>query len=333
VNQTAMTDARPDLTISIATYDRNDLLGRTIQSCLDQKNALGLRYEIVVTDNHPQALGRDLVEGMAASNAIPIRYIQETARNMSVLRNASIHDARGEFLCFVDDDEFADPNWTDELMGALRRTGADIAVGPRLAEFPFGKPAYDPSGLSFERHADLQPDQFAPLVRADGKPLYGFGTGNSLYRAETCFRDPEPFKIAFGDGHGEDMEFLMRMYREGRTIVWAPKAIVTEEIVAHRLTVPYRFIRATRETQVYVMHYLEHSPNPGRVRLLLTAQGLVQTVMGALLTVATWEFGSKTRIRARRLLIKGLGKLTWKNPVRYIDEDVYKAPAKPQAQS
>lgn len=323
-----MTD-KPDLTISIATYDRNDLLGRTIQSCLDQTNALGLRYEIVVTDNHPEAKARPLVLGMAETSAIPIRYIQETARNMSVLRNASIKDARGDFLAFVDDDEFAAPSWTDELMGALRRTGADIVVGPRLAEFPFGKPAYDPSGLSFERHADLEPDQAVALVRADGKPQYGFGTGNSLYRVATCFRDAEPFKIAFGDGHGEDMEFLMRQYREGRTLVWAPKAIVTEEIVPHRLTVPYRFVRATRETQVFVMHYLEHSPTPGRVRLLLTVQGLIQIVAGALLTVLTWEFGSKTRIRARRLLIKGLGKLTWTNPVRYIDEDVYKVAAKP----
>jgi len=164
-----------------------------------------------------------------------------------------------------------------------------------------------------------------PLVRADGKPQYGFGTGNSAYRKATCFTDAQPFKISFGDGHGEDMEFLMRMYREGRTIVWAPKAVVVEEIMAHRLTVPYRFIRATRETQVFVMHYLEHSPHPAKTRLLLTVQGLVQTVAGALMILLTWEFGSKTRIRARRLLLKGLGKLTWKNPVRYIDEDVYKA--------
>jgi succinoglycan biosynthesis protein ExoM len=317
-----------DLTISIATYDRNDLLEQTIRSCLAQNNKLGLSYEIVVTDNHPSGMAEALVRSMAAASPIPIRYIQEFARNMSVLRNASIKDARGAFLCFIDDDEFADPDWTDELMGAIRRTGADISAGPRLAVFPGGRPPpYDPDGRAFERHCDLPPDAVIPLVRADGKPLYGLGTGNSMYRVAACFRDPEPFKIAFGDGHGEDMEFLMSQYLEGRTIVWAANARVTEVIVPHRLEVAYRFIRARRETQVYVMHYLEHAKNPARIWLQLTVQGVIQLMMGALITLLTWEFGSRTRIRGRRLVIVGLGKLTWRNPVRYIDEDVYKTAA------
>jgi succinoglycan biosynthesis protein ExoM len=319
-----------DLTISIATYDRNVLLAETIRSCIDQTNALGLTYEIVVTDNHPDALGKTVVDAMAPASPVPIRYIQETARNMSVLRNASIADARGTYLAFVDDDEFADPHWTDELVGALRRTGADIAVGRRLAVFNAGRPpAYDPTGRTFERHADLKPDQTIELVRADGKPLYGFGTGNSIYVKATCFQGPEPFKIAFGDGHGEDMEFLMRMYREGKRLVWAENAVVTEVIMDHRLLTPYRFVRARRETQVFVMHYLEHAPHPGRVRLLLAVQGLIQMVSGAVMTLLTWEFGSVKSIRFRRLFIKGQSKLFFHNPVRYIDEDVYKAASKP----
>jgi hypothetical protein len=73
------------------------------------------------------------------------------------------------------------------------------------------------------------------------------------------------------------------------------------------------------------MHYLEHAPHPGRVKLLLAAQGVVQLLIGCLTTLLTWEFGSKTAIKGRRLVIVGLGKLlTWRNPVRYINEDVYK---------
>ena len=312
-----------DLTISIATYDRNALLEGCIKSCLAQRNALGLVYEIAITDNHPDALAHTLVERMAADSAVPIRYLRETARNMSILRNASVHDARGAYLCFIDDDEFADPDWTDDLMGALRRTGADIAAGPRLAIFESGHPPpYDPTGRAFERHCDLPPDAVIPLVRPDGKAVYRVGTGNSIYDVAACFAgDPEPFKIAFGDGHGEDTEILMRLYKEGRKIVWAANARVTEVVMPHRLEVGYRLLLARRETNVYVMHYLEHTQHPRRVQLILAFQGLLQLAAGCALTLLTWEFGSKSRIKGRKLVIVGLGKLTWRTkPIEFIEE-------------
>jgi succinoglycan biosynthesis protein ExoM len=321
-----------DVSVCIATYNRLELLGDTIQSVLDQKNLLGLRFEIVISDNHPSGNAEPLVAAIAAKTDIPVRYHQNTTRNFSELRNSSVAQSRGAFIAFIDDDEFADPFWLDELMGAMQRTGADIGVGPRLAIFPDGrKPSYDPSGRSFERHADLEPDALVPLVRADGKPMYGLGTGNSMYRVATCFTDDEPFLRRFGNADGEDMEMLMRLYRQGRTIVWAAKAVVTEVIVAHRLAVNYRFVRARRETKVFALHYTEHSPNPGRIKRLLAAQGLVQLAMGCAITLLTWEFGSKTRIGGRKLIIIGLGKMFWKKSVGWIEEPTFKAISKPKA--
>src|SRR5678816_3502633 len=100
-----------DLTISIATYDRPALLERTIRSCLEQRNLLRLRYEILVTDNHPSANGRETTERIAKGAAVPVRYQVEPARNMSILRNAGIKAANGALLAFIDDDEYADPDW------------------------------------------------------------------------------------------------------------------------------------------------------------------------------------------------------------------------------
>jgi hypothetical protein len=49
-------DGPIDLAVSIATYDRSTLSEGCIQSCLAQRDALGLIYEIAVTDNHQGAL-------------------------------------------------------------------------------------------------------------------------------------------------------------------------------------------------------------------------------------------------------------------------------------
>jgi glycosyltransferase involved in cell wall biosynthesis len=320
-----------DVTVSIATYDRAESLERTLRSCLEQTNRLGLRLEVLVTDNHPSGNARALVEATAAQHTLPIRYQSNTTRNMSDLRNAGIKAARGAFIAFIDDDEFADPNWMDELFGSAQRTGADIVVGPRLATFVEGRPpAYDPSGRFFERNYPLAADAKIPLTDPDGRPRYGLGTGNSLFRVSGCLERPEPFDPAFGDAGGEDIELFVRLYRAGRSIVWAPRAIVTETVVQNRTRVAYRLIRARRETQIFAAIYMAHTPCRGRTWMRLMLTGLAQVVLGGLGALATFEFGSQRRIRGRLMLTVGLGKLSWRKPVGYIDE-THSRPA-PRAQ-
>lgn len=315
-----------DVTVSIATYDRLEGLERTIRSVVGQRNALGLTYEILVTDNHLSGNAEPLVARLAAESAVAIRYQRDVTRNMSVLRNAGIKAARGAWLAFIDDDEFADPDWLDELMGTLRRTGADIAIGPRLAVFASGKaPAYDPTGAMFARRFDLAPDALFNLVRADGKQNYGLGTGNSIFRVATCFRDAEPFSLAYGDAGGEDAEFFVRQFLEGRTIAWAANARVTEIVFEHRTEVAYRLVRTRRETQHYVTMYIANAPRPRIAWLKLMAKGVIQLAAGALIALVTGEFGSRTRLRGRMLMAHGLGKLSWRNPIGYIDETVFAA--------
>ena len=72
-----------DVSICIATYNRLELLGDTIQSVLDQRNVLGLSYQIVVSDNHPSGNAEPFVAAIAAKTDIPIRYHQNTTRNFS----------------------------------------------------------------------------------------------------------------------------------------------------------------------------------------------------------------------------------------------------------
>ena len=324
--ETAPADAAAfDLTVSIATYDRPALLERTLRSVLAQVNRLGLRMEILVTDNHPSGNGREATDRVAGEAAMPVRYQQELARNMSVLRNAGIAAARGALLAFIDDDEFADPDWTDELVGCLRRTRADIVVGPRLAVFASGHaPAYDPTGSYFARDLHLPPDAQIPLVRSDGKHQFGLGTGNSLFRMDRCFPGAAsgalPFDLGFGNAGGEDSEVFVRLYKSGRTIVWAAAARVTETVPEHRTTIAYRLLRTRRETQAYVNTYLFHAPHPRRVWLSLMGKGLLQLAAGTAITVLTAEFLSDSRLKGRLLMTHGLTKLQWHKPVGYIDE-------------
>ncbi len=309
-----------DVTVAIATYDRPASLAETLRSCLAQKNALGLTVEIVVVDNHPSESGRAVVEGLAGGG-IPIRYVTDLTRNMSTLRNRAFAEARGDMVAIIDDDEVAADDWLDQLVAALRETSADVAVGPRLAVFTNGAPAYDPDGAYFVRDLKLADRGLIPLTAPSGKPRYGLGTGNSLFLMANCFAGgASPMREGFGDAGGEDAELLARLHRGGGRIVWAAKAFVTETVEPRRTSIDYRLIRTRRETQHYVAIYLDGARDPILAWVVLMIKGAMQVVAGMLLTLVTGEFLSKHRIRGRLLIEHGLGKLTWRKPVGYISE-------------
>lgn len=317
-----MSQPAPDLTLAILTYDRPDGLAATLTSCLAQDNRLGLTIEIVVVDNHPAGAGRAVVERFAARSPWPIRYVADLTRNMATLRNRGFMEARGRWLAVIDDDETAAPDWTDALVNALQATGADIAVGPRFAVFEAGSPPpYDPKGRQFVRDLALPDLAEIDLTTTSGRPRYGLGTGNSIFDLARCFPDERSaMREAFGDAGGEDAELFVRLHRQGRRIVWAAKAQVTETVFRNRTEIPYRLVRTRRETQHYVSIYLDGAAHPGLARVELFVKGLIQVVVGGVLSALTLEHRSTSRLRWRLLTQHGLGKLTWRRPIGFIDE-------------
>lgn len=310
----------PDVSVVIATYDRPEGLAETLASCLAQTGDLAI--EIVVLDNHPSQSGRAVVERLAAEASVPIRHVTELTRNMSTLRNRGFAEALGIWLAFIDDDEVADPDWLAQLVATARKANADIAVGPRLARFAAGEPpAYDPMGEQFVRDLHLPDGAAIELTAPSGKPRYGLGTGNSLFRLATCFPGGRGMmREAFGDAGGEDAELFVRLHREGRRIVWAANARVTETVATHRTEVAYRLVRTLREAQHYVAIYKDGARRPGLTALELWAKGVIQIAAGALLAAVTLEFGSKSRLTGRLLIANGLGKMRFNQPVGYIAE-------------
>jgi len=312
----------PDLSIVVATYDRPQHLADTLRSCLAQRNALGLGIELIVIDNHPSGSGRAVCEAVAGETGRPVRYLTDLTRNMATLRNRGFSEARGLWLAFIDDDEIADPDWSDALLGAAKATDADMVVGPRLAAFEGGSPpSYDPTGSQFTRDLHLPDLAEIDLTAPDGKPRYGLGTGNSLFNLARCYVPGHgPMRESFGDAGGEDAELFVRLHRKGRRIVWTTKALVTETVPIHRTLPSYRLVRTRRETQHYVSIYLDGAKHPRLAWGVLMAKGVAQIAAGTVLALATWEFGSKTRVRARLLIAHGGGKLGWKKSVGYITE-------------
>jgi succinoglycan biosynthesis protein ExoM len=310
-----------DISVVILSYDRVHLLERTLAGCLRPAVANGVAFEIIVVDNHPNELARALVTGLAATSSAPITYLADPRRNVSIVRNLGIHAARGRYVAFIDDDEAPDDHWISELYACLERTGADAAFGPKHPVFEGGKPpAWDPEGwrytLDFQEPADTELHLFGRL-RKKGK---GLGSGNAAFRVATCFDRPEPFSVAFGDGNGEDTHLLFRLALAGRTFVWCPAAMVREYIELDRAKPSYMVTRMKRGSQHYAASRIATSGNKALTKVKVSILGLGQLAVHAGLYLISGEWLKKEGFNHRIGMAKGLGKLTYRAPIGFIDE-------------
>jgi glycosyltransferase involved in cell wall biosynthesis len=313
--------SRPvDISVVVLSYDRVHLLERTIRGCLAQVSRIGASLEVIVVDNHPDRLAEALVARLAADGG-RVRYLSDARRNISVVRNLGIAAAEGRYVAFIDDDEAPDPGWLDAFLSCMERTGADAAFGPKHPLFEAGHPPrWDPEGwrytLDFRLPADTPIRLFGGLRRR-GK---GLGSGNAIFRKATCLDGPEPFSVAFGDANGEDTQLLFRLALAGRSFVWCPDAMVREFIEQERCSAAYMITRMKRGSQHYAVSRIDTSRHPGLTRLKVAALGLAQFSVHAALFLVTGDWLRGDRYDHRIGMAKALGKLTYRAPIGFIDE-------------
>lgn len=102
------TNSKPLVSIVIPTYKRSEKLSRAIKSVINQTYA---NVEVlVVSDNEPDdeftAEVRRIVESFNDDRVLLV--LQERHKNGAAARNAGISVAKGEFIAFLDDDDFWD---------------------------------------------------------------------------------------------------------------------------------------------------------------------------------------------------------------------------------
>ena len=310
-----------DASVVILSYDRVHLLERTLTACLADRTADDLAWEIVVVDNHPDKLAERLVARLAQVAHAPITYLSDARRNVSIVRNLGIAKARGRYVAFIDDDEAPQTGWLKELVAGLDRTGADAAFGPKYPEFERGAaPAWDKGGWRYTLDMQMKQDEPIHLFGRLRKKGKGLGSGNAAFRVTTCFDIPEPFSVAFGDGNGEDTHLLFRLALAGKRFVWEPAAKVVEFIEDDRAKPSYMVTRMKRGSQHYAASRIATSDHRRYMQLRVSLLGLAQFAVHAGLYLVSGEWFLPNRFDHRIGMAKGLGKLTWRAPIGFINE-------------
>ncbi len=222
------------ITICVCTFQRPGMLGKLLEALEQQQTSGAFTFSIVVTDNDSRRSAQPVVDAFAAKSRIAVTYSCEPRQNIALARNEAVKHAAGDFIAFIDDDEFPDKGWLAAMLDTCERYQASGVLGPVRPHFDEPPPQWIVDGQFFER-----PEH--PTGRI--MEWEECRTGNLLFRRRILDGVEPVFNPEFGTG-GEDKDFFMRMTRSGHIFRWCNEGAVYETVPKERWKRSYLLKRA-----------------------------------------------------------------------------------------
>jgi len=221
------------VSICICTYKRPELLGRLLESLSQQQTQELFSFSVVVVDNDSQESARQVVNEFAERSSIEVIYSVEPRQNIALARNNALENAKGEFVAFIDDDEFAIQNWLLTLFKACQAYQVEGALGPVKPCFEHQPPKWVVKGGFYDR-----PSYKTGLIIDWRKGR----TGNVLFKRCILDAGEQAFRPEFRTG--EDQDFFKRMIERGYKFVWCHEALAYEIVPPVRWKLSFMLRRA-----------------------------------------------------------------------------------------
>ena len=127
-----MNSNRVKLSIIIPVYNVEPYLRKCVDSVLHQ-DLSSSEYEVILVNDGSTDNSGVICDEYASSSfinslnrSVVIKVIHQKNAGLSAARNAGIAAARGEYLCFVDSDDYWEPNVLGGLMAQVERENLDV---------------------------------------------------------------------------------------------------------------------------------------------------------------------------------------------------------------
>lgn len=119
-----MVEERPKISVIVPVYNDDQYLSKCLDSILSQtfKN-----IEVIVVNDGSTDNSKEICNNFARKND-KVKVIHQEKLGVSVARNTGLSHAMGEFIGFVDADDYIHKNMYRNLYGACQNTGSDISI-------------------------------------------------------------------------------------------------------------------------------------------------------------------------------------------------------------
>ena len=182
----------------IPVYNTCCYLAQCLESVISQTYR---NLEIIIIEDGSTDVSGSICDRFAKSDA-RIHVIHRDNRGLASARNLGLENVRGEFISFIDSDDWIELHAIETLLKSAIMTEADIVSAKYCLEY-VGKTVHQSAGKTQSRTYCGR-----DILSAFAEGQFGNPVWNKLYRAE-CFGD-----IHFPDGYNyEDVAILWKIMK------------------------------------------------------------------------------------------------------------------------
>lgn len=186
----------------------------TLDSCADSLLRQTVELEVILVDDGSTDSSPALCDALAARDS-RVRVIHRANGGVASARNAGMREARGEYIQFVDADDWLEPDCGALMEAAVRRENADFAVFGMVSDYIESGDSV-PMQLPYSRVCRGHSEIAEAVLESDRQHLLHF-PGNKLF--SRAFLNTNGLQFPEVRGPVEDALFAMDCCRAASCIV------------------------------------------------------------------------------------------------------------------
>ena len=198
----------PKVSIIIAAYNVEKYLPQCVDSIINQTYQ---NMEIIIVDDGSTDKSGEIGQNYARKDP-RVKYVFQENQGLSAARNKGIESATGEWIGFVDGDDWIEPDMFGSLVRAAEEKGGDIVASGCFINWK------DKSDTRYDSGEIVVLNGKEDIMRGY-KKHYDMMVWNKLYHRtfwSTGYRFPK------GKKH-EDLDALYEMFMNGKTLICLKK--------------------------------------------------------------------------------------------------------------
>ena len=205
----------PLVSVIIPVYNVSRYLPQCLESVLSQT---WHRLEVIVIDDGSTDSSGQICDQYAERDD-RICVIHTQNKGLAAARNLGLESSRGQFISFIDSDDWIEPHTIETFIREALLTGSDIVIAGYCKEY-VGKTVHHSKGKDYS-----QTCRGRDILAAFAEGRFRNVAWNKFYRAE-CFAD-----LRFPDGHNyEDIAVLWKLMKElaesGKAVTVLPDELI-----------------------------------------------------------------------------------------------------------
>ncbi len=230
------------LSIIICSYNRASYINDALTSLYCQSAGLN-SFEVIIVDNNSTDNTKEVYTAWRQTNNNGhFTFISETKQGASFARNTGATIAKGEWVCFMDDDAVATPNYVENILKHIQDKPDAVGFGGRI--IPKYIPA-EPKWMSYYVSSLVGNFNYAPIACAFENGKYPLESNmivkKSVYEQIGGFNVNLPGVVGTLRIGGEGKELFYKILALGHIIYYDPAICVHHVVEVKKLTSEYMY--------------------------------------------------------------------------------------------